>query len=75
MNNKEDISENIENRTFKKFFKYLAVGLACVVLIMAISVFVFVKSATRDMPSIESLAKYKPPVMSRVHAGDGKLIS
>lgn len=75
MNNKEDISENIENRTFKKFFKYLAVGLGCVVLIMAISVFVFVKSATRDMPSIESLAKYKPPVMSRVHAGDGKLIS
>ena len=41
----------------------------------AIAIFVFVAKATKDMPSIESLANYKPPVMSRVHAGDGKLIS
>lgn len=75
MNNTEDISENIESRTFKKVFKYLAAGFGGVIVIIAISTFVFVRNATKDMPSIESLAKYKPPVMSRVHAGDGKLIS
>jgi penicillin-binding protein 1A len=75
MDNTEDISENIENRTFKKVFKYMAIGFGCVIVIMVISIFVFVRNATKDMPSIESLAKYKPPVMSRVHAGDGKLIS
>lgn len=42
--------------------------------ILAIWVIVFVARASRDIPSIEGLAEYTPPVMSRVHAGDGKLI-
>lgn len=44
-------------------------------LIAAIVVFVFIVKSTRDLPSVESLSEYQPPVMSRVHAGDGKLIS
>ncbi|MEZ5852991.1 MAG: penicillin-binding protein 1A [Hyphomicrobiaceae bacterium] len=31
--------------------------------------------ASQDLPSYESLAKYEPPVMSRIHAHDGSLIS
>ncbi len=44
-------------------------------LIAAIIIFVFIVKSTRDLPSVESLSEYQPPVMSRVHAGDGKLIS
>jgi penicillin-binding protein 1A len=31
--------------------------------------------ASRDLPDYESLAKYEPPVMTRIHAHDGSLIS
>ncbi len=43
-------------------------------LIFAIIIFVLFVKWTRDLPSTESLSEYEPPVMSRVHAGDGKLI-
>jgi len=44
-------------------------------LIAAIIIFVYIIKATRDLPSVESLSEYSPAIMSRVHAGDGKLIS
>ena len=31
--------------------------------------------ASRDLPDYESLSKYEPPVMTRIHAHDGSLIS
>jgi penicillin-binding protein 1A len=31
--------------------------------------------ASRDLPDYESLAKYEPPVMTRIHAHDGTLIA
>jgi penicillin-binding protein 1A len=37
--------------------------------------FVYVVRVTEDLPAIEDLALYEPPVMSRVHAGDGRLIA
>ena len=30
---------------------------------------------TRDLPSEDELANYEPPIMSRVHAGDGRLVA
>ncbi|MEP4051807.1 MAG: penicillin-binding protein 1A [Litorimonas sp.] len=57
-------------RAFKWLFGIsLVLGLIC-----AIIIFVLFVKWTRDLPSTESLSKYEPPVMSRVHAGDGKLI-
>jgi len=50
-------------------------GGAVLGLFAAIFVFIFVVRVTKDLPSLETLAEYKPPVMTRVHAGDGKLIS
>jgi penicillin-binding protein 1A len=32
-------------------------------------------NAAKDLPSYESLAKYEPPVMTRIHAHDGSLIA
>ena len=31
--------------------------------------------ASKDLPSYESLAKYEPPVMTRIHAHDGSMIA
>ena len=35
----------------------------------------FLWQATSDLPSYDSLAKYEPPVMTRIHAHNGSLIS
>jgi penicillin-binding protein 1A len=35
----------------------------------------YVWQASRDLPDYERLAKYEPPVMTRVHAGDGSLMA
>ena len=75
MSNTNLISKKSEKPIFKKVFKFLVIGFGGLIAFTAIAIFVFVAKATKDMPSIESLANYKPPVMSRVHAGDGKLIS
>jgi len=40
-----------------------------------IAAFVYYIRATKDLPTLEALREYQPPVMSRVHAGDGKLIT
>jgi penicillin-binding protein 1A len=60
---------------FLRILKWLvAIGFACG-LILTVFIFVYVVRATKDLPTLETLKEYKPPVMSRVHAGDGKLIS
>ena len=57
-----------------RIFKWMF-GLGFVLgLVIAIILFVLMVIWTRDLPSVESLSEYEPPVMSRVHAGDGKLI-
>ena len=57
-----------------KAFKWL-VGIGLILaLISAIILFILLVKWTRDLPTLESLSEYEPPVMSRVHAGDGKLI-
>ena len=35
----------------------------------------FVWKASRDLPDYERLAKYEPPVMTRIHANDGALMA
>ncbi|MBO6729853.1 MAG: penicillin-binding protein 1A [Maricaulis sp.] len=49
-----------------------ALGTALVGVIVAA---VYVVRVTADLPDYQQLAEYEPPVMSRVHAGDGRLIA
>ena len=35
----------------------------------------FLWKASQDLPSSDSLAKYEPPVMTRIHAHDGSLMA
>lgn len=45
-----------------------------IALCAALFIFIFIMRSTRDLPSLETLSNYKPQIMTRVHAGDGKLI-
>ncbi|MBC2885043.1 penicillin-binding protein 1A [Ochrobactrum sp. CM-21-5] len=44
-------------------------------LLVAGGVALYVGNLTKDLPDYEVLAKYEPPVMTRVHASDGSLMS
>ena len=44
-------------------------------LLVAGGVALFVSSLTKELPDYEVLAKYEPPVMTRVHAADGSLMA
>ncbi|HHZ08351.1 MAG TPA: penicillin-binding protein 1A [Rhizobiales bacterium] len=43
-------------------------------LVAAAGVGLYVSALTRDLPDYEVLAKYEPPVTTRIHAGDGSLM-
>ena len=55
--------------------KWLLIAGFVLAVVLAVVVAVWTARATRDLPSVQTLSQYQPPVMSRVHAGDGKLIS
>jgi penicillin-binding protein 1A len=51
------------------------VAAAVLAVIGFITVAVYVVRVTDDLPDYQQLAEYEPPIMSRVHAGDGLLIA
>lgn len=58
-----------------KFLKYLfTFGLAMGIAV-AVAVAYIIYDASKTLPSHESLARYEPPVMTRIHAGDGSLLA
>ena len=71
----EDPQTPKKRSRFWRLIKWLFIIGFVGALIAAIVIFVYVIRATRDLPSVESLSEYSPAIMSRVHAGDGKLIS
>lgn len=44
-------------------------------LVGVITAVIYVVRVTEDLPDYRQLAQYEPPIMSRVHAGDGELIA
>ncbi len=51
-------------------------GIATVLfLAVAAGVAWYVSDIARDLPDYDSLAKYEPPVVTRVHAADGQLVA
>ncbi len=60
---------------FLRILKWLVAIGVVIGIIAIIFVAVFIARASKGLPSVETLQDYRPPVMSRVHAGDGKLIS
>src|SRR5690606_23048252 len=52
---------------------FFGVGVA-LALVAAAGVAVYISAATKDLPDYEVLARYEPPVTTRVHASDGALM-
>lgn len=64
--------------TWRNFFRTAIWGggtLAAIGLISLIVLLVYLGRLSQDLPSIDELAEYEPPITSRVHAGDGRLIA
>ncbi|MEL7041211.1 MAG: penicillin-binding protein 1A [Pseudomonadota bacterium] len=59
--------------TWKVLLWTILAGLAMGVLAV-IAFFIWMAALARQVPSVEKLSEYNPPVTSRVHAGDGTLI-
>jgi len=59
----------------RRTVKYLFVTGCVFGLFAVIFIGVFIIRSTRDLPTLEAVQNYSPSVMSRVHAGDGKLIA
>ena len=58
-----------------RFFGFIfAAGMIVFVAVAGAAAFVLWK-VSQDLPDYEVLAKYEPPVMTRIHANDGNLIA
>lgn len=60
------------------FLSFIGYSFATVVFLFVLgsaAVGYVIWTASKDLPDYESLAKYEPPVMTRIHARDGTLIS
>lgn len=53
---------------------FFGIGTA-LALLLAVGIAIYVKDVSGDLPDYEVLAKYEPPVTTRVHAADGVLMA
>lgn len=58
-----------------RIFGYLFGIGAVLFLVVATGIAWFVSDLTQDLPDYDVLAKYEPPVMTRIHATDGQLVA
>ncbi|HJW40206.1 MAG TPA: penicillin-binding protein 1A [Rhizomicrobium sp.] len=59
---------------FRRILAYTGLGLGVLAAAGALAAVVAIFLVTRDLPSVESLRDYQPPVTTRVYAGDGTLL-
>jgi penicillin-binding protein 1A len=55
--------------------KKILIGTVAVIVVAVVALTGWFFIITSDLPSEKDLADYEPPIMSRVHAGDGKLVA
>ena len=61
-------------RGWARIFFYSGLTAAAVAAAATLAVIVYIWSVTRELPSVEALQNYAPPVTTRVYAGDGTLL-
>ena len=59
---------------FRRIFLPLGLAFGGLLLAALVGAVVYVYSTTRDLPSVEALKNYQPPVTTRVYAGNGTLL-
>ncbi|WP_448952538.1 penicillin-binding protein 1A [Labrys neptuniae] len=62
-------------RLFVRFLGFLFTTASMLFLVGGSFVALYVWANTRDLPDTATLKDYEPPVMTRVHAGDGALLA
>jgi penicillin-binding protein 1A len=62
-------------RMIGRFFGFLFATGAILFVIGAVAVSAVIYSFSRDLPDTAQLRNYEPPVMTRVHAGDGSILA
>jgi penicillin-binding protein 1A len=58
----------------RSIWTYLGIGIGALSLIGFIVLGVYVYGVSRDLPSVDTLKNYNPPVTTRVYAGNGTVI-
>src|SRR6202042_2239243 len=59
---------------FRRLLVYAGYGLAALAALGVIAGIFSVYTVTRDLPSVEALQNYTPPVTTRVYAGNGTVL-
>ncbi|HEX4532587.1 MAG TPA: penicillin-binding protein 1A [Rhizomicrobium sp.] len=57
-----------------RILKYIGLTILALIVICALGVGLYIYNLTSDLPSVDALKDYTPPVTTRVYAGDGTLI-
>jgi penicillin-binding protein 1A len=58
----------------RRIFLYGGLALGGLAAVAILSVTVYIYSLTRDLPSVEDLKNYQPPITTRVYAGNGTVL-
>jgi penicillin-binding protein 1A len=58
----------------RRILLYTGLGLGVLAAAAVLGALIYIYSVTRDLPSVEALRDYQPPVTTRVYAGDGSLL-
>ncbi len=59
---------------YRRILLYGGLAFAGVVIAALLVATIYIYSLTRDLPSVEALQNYQPPVTTRVYAGNGMLL-
>jgi len=58
----------------RRFLVYAGLGVAALAVLGLLAGVFYIYSVTRDLPSVEALKNYSPPVTTRVYAGNGTVL-
>ncbi|MEI9885233.1 MAG: penicillin-binding protein 1A [Rhizomicrobium sp.] len=59
---------------WRRILLYIGLGFGVVAAAGVLGGVIYIYAVTRDLPSVEALRDYTPPVTTRVYAGDGSLL-
>ncbi len=58
-----------------RFFGFLFAAGSVLFIVVAMAVYIFLNSMMQGLPDFTALRNYEPPVMTRIHAGNGELMA
>ena len=58
----------------RRLLVYAGLGVAALAAMGALAGVFYIYSVTRDLPSVEALKNYSPPVTTRVYDGNGTVL-